>query len=101
MEIIEVRALRDEADDVAGNKLAFIGDQDLTRDHGHRKFATAEPALRRDAFLDIDRTVHRDPAAGFVLDVVLTPLEEIVITLAPGDDAVVVADRAQMRLEIR
>ena len=77
----------------------LVRQQRGARDDGHGKPAAAEFAVPIDRFLQRDRAVHGDRAAGLVLDVVLAPLEEIMIALAPGHHAVVIADRAQAGLE--
>jgi hypothetical protein len=50
--------------------------------------------------LDFSRARHVNRLAYFVLDIVLTPFEEIVIALAPADDTVVIADGLQRRIEV-
>src|SRR6185437_968181 len=52
-----------------------------------------------DGFLNFDRTRNRDSLADLVLDIVLAPLEKIMIPLAPAHDAVVIADPAQYGLK--
>ena len=49
--------------------------------------------------MDVDGAIDREPAEQAVLDIVLAPLKEIVIALAPFDHAVVVADLAQQAVE--
>src|SRR5665647_3744972 len=99
MEIIQVRLLRDEADDVAGRELRLVGQQCRARDDAHRKPASAERTVPIDGLFQRHRAIHGERPASLVLDVVLAPLEEIMIALAPGDDAVVVAYSLQSRLE--
>src|SRR5262249_31991843 len=51
-------------------------------------------------FFDRDRSVDRDRPADFIFDIVLAPLEEIMVSLAPTHDTVAVPDGAQRRIEL-
>src|SRR6185437_9841531 len=52
-----------------------------------------------DGFLNFDRARNRDCLADLILDIVLAPLEKIMIPLAPAHNAVVIADPAQYGIE--
>src|SRR5690348_1376983 len=68
-------------------------------DNAHCKMTGAERLEPINRLVEFDHAGHRERAARPVLDVVLAPLEEIMIARAPIDHAIVVADRAQRRLE--
>src|SRR5262245_50433282 len=100
VEIIEVWPPAHESDNVAAFELVFTGEKCSTRDDPHRKTPLAESGLVVDCFLQVDRGLHTNPSASTVVDIVLAPFKEVVIALAPRDDAVVVADMAQDRIEL-
>ena len=59
----------------------------------------AQCAVPIDSFLDRDGWLHRDRLANVILNVALVPVGKIVVTLAPLDSAMVVANSPERRLE--
>ena len=99
VEIIQVRLPRHEADDIAALQHSLVRQENRARDDAHGKSPLAQPLLRIDGLRELDRAVHADPLTKFVVDVALAPFEEIMVALAPVDDAVVIADLAQHGIE--
>jgi hypothetical protein len=100
VEIVEVWPPAHESDDVAAFQLVLTGEKSGTRDDSHRKTPFAEAGLGIDRFFNVDCALHANPSASPVVNIVLAPFEEIMIALTPRDDAVVVADIAQNRIEL-
>src|SRR5215475_1088325 len=100
MEIVKIRLPAHKPNDIAAFQFVLVRQKHRAWNDTHHKSTRTEPFLRIDGLFDFDRTIHVDPAADLVLNVVLAPFEEIMIALGPSDDAIVIADRAQDRIEL-
>ena len=100
VEVVEVRALGGEADDVACREELFVREQGRLGNADDQHLALAERAMPRHRLLVGDGVLDRHRPADPVVDVAPAPVGEIMVALVPLHVAVLVADAPQRALEL-